>query len=346
MKNWKKTLITKKFTIKETIKNLNSNPFHICMLIDKKEKLIGTITDGDIRRAILAGHDLESKIEKIYNKNPFKGDERMKLEEIKLKMINNVILHLPVVDKKNRIKNIFSLQNLQKEKIIKSIFFIMAGGKGSRLMPLTKKTPKPLLKVMGKPLIEHIIINAKNRGFNDFLISVNYLENKIKKYLGNGQKLGVKIKYISENKELGTAGSLGLLKTTSKEPIVLSNADILTDLNYDKLLEFHKKIKSDFTIAVTTHEIQNPFAVIKIKGDEMVNIDEKPISSNYVNAGIYVFSPKIIKFVKKNSHLNITDLIKTLKNKKKKICIYHFNEQWIDIGNHSDYQKVKNYNFK
>ena len=168
----------------------------------------------------------------------------------------------------------------------------MAGGKGKRLMPLTKKIPKPLLKIMGKPIIEHIIINAKNKGFKKFVISLNYLAKKIINTLGDGSRFGVKINYILEKKELGTAGSLGFYKNKSNEPIILSNADILTDINYTKFLKFHKDSKADLTIAVRKHEIKNPFAVIKIEGGKMLNIDEKPVISSYINAGIYAISKK------------------------------------------------------
>ena len=292
MSNWKKKIITKKFTIKETIKNLNSNPFHICLLVNKKNQLIGSITDGDIRRAIIKGYSLDDKVEKICNKNPLKGNEKMNLQQIKYMMIKNVILHLPIVDKKNKINNVYSLQKIHSGEIINSTFFIMAGGKGKRLMPLTKKIPKPLLKIMGKPIIEHIIINAKNKGFKKFVISLNYLAKKIINTLGDGSRFGVKINYILEKKELGTAGSLGFYKNKSNEPIILSNADILTDINYTKFLKFHKDSKADLTIAVRKHEIKNPFAVIKIEGGKMLNIDEKPVISSYINAGIYAISKK------------------------------------------------------
>lgn len=345
MKKWKKTIINKDYTINQTIKNLNQNPFHICIVTNKKNKLIGTITDGDIRRALIKGKNLNSKINSIFNKNPITGNERMNAEEIKSTMIKNTILHLPIINKKKKVINVYSLQNMHNEKIIKNFFIIMAGGKGKRLLPFTKKTPKPMLKIMGKPIIERIIINAKNRGFNDFIIVINYLGKKIQNYLGDGKKLGISIRYVKENSFLGTAGSLSLLNLNSDKSFVVSNGDILSDINYDKLLYFHESNKADFSLAVKSYEMQNPFGVIKTDGERIVDIYEKPIQSSFINAGIYVIKPKTLKYIKKNKYLNITDFIKILKKKNKKILIYHFNEHWVDIGTIKDYQKIKKYNF-
>ena len=208
---------------------------------------------------------------------------------------------------------------------------IMAGGKGIRLRPLTSKTPKPMLLVNNKPLIENIIINAKRKGISNFIISTNYLGEKIKKYLKNGKELGVKIKYISERKPLGTAGSLSLLKDFNKT-IILSNADIISDIDYSEMINYHNKKKSMITVSAKIIRNTINYGNIITKGSRVLNIIEKPVKDQKINAGIYVINPEIKKFLKKNSYQDMTNLINLLLKRKCKVEIFPLHETWTDYG--------------
>ena len=208
---------------------------------------------------------------------------------------------------------------------------IMAGGKGMRLRPLTNKIPKPMLLVNNRPLIENIIINAKKKGISNFIISINYLGKKIKEYLNNGEKLGVKIKYLNERKPLGTVGSLSLLKNFNKT-IILSNADIISDIDYYEMLNYHNKKKSILTVSAKIIKNTINYGNLITKGSRISNIVEKPVKDLKINAGIYVINPKIKKFLKKNTYQDMTDLINLLLKQKCKVEIFPLHETWTDYG--------------
>lgn len=212
----------------------------------------------------------------------------------------------------------------------------MAGGRGLRMGSLTKEMPKPLLKVKKKPIIKHILDKAINEGFKDFYIAVNYFYEKIIKRLGNGKKNNISIKYLIENKPLGTAGALNLLKNTKtniKEPLIVINADIISKINFKSLIDFHKANKADMTIVGGLQKFQNPFGVINLKGISIQSVIEKPTTKNYINAGIYAISENTLIYLPKNKRIDMTHFVEILNQKRKKIVVYPFHEYWIDIGN-------------
>ena len=208
---------------------------------------------------------------------------------------------------------------------------IMAGGKGLRLRPLTKNIPKPLLLVNKKPIIENIILNAKDKGINDFIISINYLGKKIKKYLGNGKKHGVKISYLKENKPLGTAGSVSLLKNFN-HPIIITNSDVISDINYTDMINYHNKKKSLITVSAKIIKNSIDYGNILSKGSRILRVTEKPKKDIKINAGIYILDPKIKKFIKKNKYLDMTSLINNLSKKQLKVVMFPLHETWTDYG--------------
>ena len=212
----------------------------------------------------------------------------------------------------------------------------MAGGKGLRMGSLTKNTPKPLLLVKKKPIIKHIIDKAISEGFQDFCISVNFFHEKIIKKIGDGKKNNVNIKYLIEKKPLGTAGALNLLKTTkkkTKEPLIVTNADVISKINFKNLIDFHKENKADMTIVGGLQKSKNPFGVINLKGISIQSVVEKPITKKYINAGIYAISENILRHLPKKNRIDMTDFVQILIKKKMKVVVYPFHEPWIDIGN-------------
>ena len=329
--NWKLALLTQDSSIFDAIKNLEKTAVQIVLVINSKKNFVGTLTDGDIRVNILRGIKLNTFLKKIMNKNPITVKKKISEEEALEIMKKKSINHLPII-KKNKVVGLYHV-NLKKNYLkLKNIFVIMAGGKGKRLLPLTKHTPKPLLIYKKKHLIEHILQKIKDAGLFKVYISVNYLKDKIIKKLKNGSTYNLSINYIKEKYILGTAGSLSYLQNKTKEPILVSNCDVITDMSYLKLLDFHKKKKSDLTVVIKEHQSINPFGQIKIKDSKILNIIEKPISMSFINAGIYVINPQIIKYIKKNQQLDMNGLIVKLLTLKKKIVPYPITDKWSDVS--------------
>ena len=342
-KNWKKTLLLENSTIRKVIKNLEKSALQIVLVIDKKKNLVGTITDGDIRRGLLNGLNISNPIKKLINKKPLIGSSTMSANTMNQIMQTNKINQLPIIDKSKKIVGLYFWDAIKYSITQKSQVIIMAGGKGKRMMPHTKTCPKPLLPVGGKPILEHILLKARSEGFNNFIISINYLGEMIEDYFGNGSKWGVKIKYLKENMPLGTIGALSLIKNQPNFPFIVCNGDIISDIKYTDLLDFHIKNKAFGTVAVKPYEIKNPYGVVKIDGNQIVDIEEKPIIKSHVNTGVYVFSPKIINEIKKNKYLDMNILIQKLLGKMKKIIAYPAYEPWLDIGKPKDLKKNKFY---
>lgn len=338
----KKTLIGHKKKIRDVIELFENNHLQIALIINEKKVLLGIMTDGDLRRCFLKGYNLETNITKLYNKNIFTISK--KLLDFRSLMLENKLDHLPIVDNKKKPIGLIVRETLYKYDLKKNIFLILAGGKGKRLQPRTNHLPKPLLKISGKSILQRTLERGKLFGFNNFCISINYLSNLIKKEMGNGNKFRVKIDYIKENYEMGTAGSLSLIKNLPKDPIIVVNGDILTNINYHDMLEFHKKNKSDFTMAVFEKEFQNPYGVVKTKNNILKTIQEKPITQSTIIAGIYIINTKIINQFINKSFLNMTELvIKLLSKKNLKLMSYKVNEEWMDVGTENDFHNANNF---
>ena len=333
MKKWKKAVLNHDVSIFDALKNLEKSGFQIVLVVDKKNKFLGTLTDGDIRNGIIKGVNLNSKIVSLVNKKPFILNENSSYEEALVLMNKKKVNHIPII-KNKKIIGIYTRANFQKYFVFenKNIFFIMAGGRGLRLKPLTNKTPKPLLKYKNKKLIEHTILKAKKAGFNNICISVNYLKDKIISFLGNGKKYNLNINYIEEVKKLGTAGSLAYLRNKTNLPIIITNCDIISSINFSQLLDFHKNQKSDLTVVIKEFESQNPFGEIKIKKKRIINIIEKPISLSYINAGIYVINPNLLKYIPKNKLFDMNLLIALLNKKNKNVMPYPITSKWMDVS--------------
>ena len=317
-------------SIKHAINKLSLLKERYCIVTDKKRLFKGTITDGDIRRGLLKGLTIKDKIKSFSKKKNFVTYKELTQKRINIILKKKDISFLPLLNARKQVLDIYSKKKI-KSFSLDVTMLIMAGGKGIRLRPLTSKTPKPMLLVNNKPLIENIIINAKRKGISNFIISTNYLGEKIKKYLKNGKELGVKIKYISERKPLGTAGSLSLLKDFNKT-IILSNADIISDIDYSEMINYHNKKKSMITVSAKIIRNTINYGNIITKGSRVLNIIEKPVKDQKINAGIYVINPKIKKFLRKNTYQDMTSLINLLLKQKCKVEIFPLHETWTDYG--------------
>ena len=331
MKNLENFLLSSKLSVKKAINLLEKNASQI-VLVTKNKKLVGTITDGDIRRAVIKGINLETKVEKIMNKNFVTLDENASSKQALYLMRKKILRQVPVVNKKGFVKNIFFLDELIQPKILSNDVVIMAGGKGKRLGDLTKYCPKPMMKINNKPILEIILEQCIEAGFKNFYISVNYLKDKIINYFKDGSDWDVKIKYIEEQTPLGTAGSLGFLKNKVKKTILVLNGDILTKVDFKNLYKFHKEKKSTVTVCTKKYIVNVPYGVFEVNNFKVVELNEKPDLSHFVNAGIYMIEPKALNMIKKNRYLDMLDLLKKIKNNKFKISAFPIHEYWQDIG--------------
>ncbi len=337
----KKIIVKQNSTINKAIQILDKfYDLKIVLVVDNDSKLIGTITDGDVRRGLLKGFGTNDKVEKIMFKNfRFLTEEKITDKEIqKLKKMD--VKQIPILNKKKNILKVLKLDEINSETKKDIVIFMMAGGFGKRLKPITDKIPKPLVTIDSKPIIKILIENFLSCGFFNFYISVFFKSQDIKKYLGNGSK-GHSIKYIEEKNPLGTAGSLSKIKNISfKGPIIVINADIITSIDFNELLNYHKKNNADITVCVRQYTMNIPFGVLESKNKRVSSINEKPSKHFWVNAGIYVFEKEIIKKIQSNKKIDMPDLINSLA-KNKKVVPFPIFENWHDIGQMKELIEVR-----
>ena len=324
--------VTDEVDIRSSLLALGKCGLGIILVINNKNKLIGTLTDGDIRRALLDGKDLSSKVESVMNKNFFFINEKDNLFEVQENLINKGLRHLPVLDQEGSVIKLLISKNFSIKKNLPNAVVIMAGGTGSRLRPQTTNCPKPMLEINGKPILEIVIENCIKDGFKEFFLSVNYLKEIIINHFKDGSKWGININYLEENKPLGTAGSLSLLPENLKNDIMVINGDVLTKFNFQKLLEFHSHYKATATLSVREYIMNVPFGVIDTNGVDVKGMTEKPTYKKNVNAGVYALNPSVLKLLNKGEKIDMPELIKRIITSKRKVIACPIHEYWIDIG--------------
>ena len=337
--NWKKILVSPLSNIQDVLKVIDSESLQLALVVDLNNRLLGTITDGDIRRALINGIPLSNPISEIMYITPTvadcKSSKDQLLELMNVKQLNSI----PILDN-GIVVGLETIHHITQKAKYDNPVFLMAGGFGTRLKPLTDNCPKPLLKVGNKPILETLLISFIKAGFHSFYISTHYLPEMIRDYFGNGDKWNVTIKYVHENKPLGTGGALGLLpKDLPDLPIIVMNGDVLTKVNLEQLLAFHKKHDANATMCVREFEYQVPFGVIKNDGHMISSMVEKPIQRFHVNAGIYVIGRQIINSVEENEIIDMPTLLERYLNNK--VLMYPFHEYWLDIGRIEDFNKAQ-----
>lgn len=335
---FKEYIINSEETIRKSVIKLGKLKKNFCIVVDNNNRYIGTLTDGDIRRGLLLNFTLKDKVKDVCNRNSKFVSKIASVNKIQDIFQNKNILFLPIINTSKKVIGIYYFSDIEYLNTIENEMLIMAGGKGKRLRPFTDNTPKPLLPVNGKPIIERIIIAAKKQGIKKFIISINYLGNQIKSYLKNGDKFNVDIRYINEDRPLGTAGSLYYFKK-SKLPFIVSNADIISNINYKEMINYHKKLNSFITIGAITNFEKNHYGNIIFKNQRVKKIEEKVEKKTYINAGIYVLSPDIKKFFKTKKTFHMTELIEKAILEKKKVHVFPIHENWYDYGLKEKYIK-------
>jgi dTDP-glucose pyrophosphorylase len=339
--SWQRALVEASATLQHTIRNLDESGMQIALVTSPDGALLGTVTDGDIRRGLLRGLGLDSHVERVMNREPLVVPATLGRDAVLQLMRANKLHQLPVVDEGRRITGLHLWDDLLVPTQRPNLMVIMAGGLGTRLRPLTDHCPKPLLQVSGKPMLEHILERAKGEGFRQFIFAVHYLGSMIESYFGDGSRWQVQIRYLKEESPLGTAGALGLLQPRPRESFVVSNGDVLTDIHYGELVDFHQRHAASGTMAVRLHEWQHPFGVVRTKGVDIVGFEEKPVQRTHINAGIYVLEPEALELLEVGEPCDMPTLFARLKQQTARTIVYPMHEPWLDVGREDDLHKAQ-----
>jgi len=339
--NWENILIQPSTTMVETIEVIDKGALQLALVVDTDNRLLGIVTDGDVRRALIRHQTMDCSISNVMHKTPLTaeiGTSRSKLLSL---MNKNALLAIPILNE-GILVGLETLQKIVRRSHHDNPVFLMAGGFGTRLKPLTDNCPKPLLKLGDKPILENILENFITSGFHNFYISTHYMPEKIEDYFGDGSKWGVDIKYIYEEQPLGTGGALGLLPENMPDlPVIMMNGDLLTKVDLEYLLAYHNEKSGIATMCVTEYEYQVPYGVVQTNGHQLVSMVEKPTNKFFVNAGIYVITPSLIRRVKKNQVIDMPTLINEQISKGDKVSVFPIHEYWRDIGKWNDYNQAQ-----
>jgi dTDP-glucose pyrophosphorylase/CBS domain-containing protein len=335
-------------TLYDVVKSIDvSARLGISLVIDDRNRLIATITDGDIRRAIVAGFRMDNTVadilpmkERSPHPTPVVAPIGTRSEGLLAVMQSQSVRQVPLVDESGMVTDIVLLNDLIRPAELPVEALIMAGGPGTRLRPLTIETPKPMLTLGGRPLLERIIRQLRDAGVLTIYISTHYKSEKIEEYFGDGSAFGVRISYCQEDPPLGTGGALGLIPTPQR-PLLVVNGDILTGVDFRVLVEHHQQRKPMMTVGVGSFDFEVPYGVVKCDGEDVKGLVEKPRYSFLINAGIYLIEPAVFRYVSKGKRFNMTDLIQQLVRANEKVVRYQINEYWADIGSHSDYERAQ-----
>lgn len=341
--SWKKAILSPLATLKDALQIIDSEALRGALVVDGFQTLLGVVTDGDIRRGLLSGKGLESPVTGVMNSSPVTANSDSSREYLIEQMNKLDILFIPIVDD----GKLVGLETLHRALVDKPNYqnpvFIMAGGFGTRLKPLTDTCPKPMLKIGDKPILETVIRSFIKAGFVNFYISTHYMPEQIINHFGDGGELGIKITYVQEDEPLGTGGALGLLpKDLPRDlPLIMMNGDVLTKVNFQRLLEFHMNNDADATMCVREYDYQIPYGVINGEGNKITSMVEKPIQRFFVNAGIYVVSSRVIKSVPKNHCIDMPTLLEQHMHERDNLLMFPIHEYWLDIGRMDDFNRAQ-----
>ena len=338
---WKATLLADTATVGEAIRNLEDSQQQIVLVLASDGVLAGTITDGDIRRGLLRGFDLSSPIGGLIHRNPLVVPPELDRESAVRIMQANDIRQLPVVNEQRIVVGLHTMKMKHASALKPNVMVIMAGGQGKRLRPYTENCPKPMLLVGGKPMLEHIIERAISENFRRFIISTHYLGHMIEDYFGDGSRFDIEIRYLREDAPMGTAGAIGLMDPRPELPFLVTNGDVLSDISYGDLLDFHNRHKAMATMAVRIHEWQHPFGVVNIDGVDIVGFEEKPISRSQINAGVYALMPEALDAMVAGDYCDMPTLFALLQEKGGRTIAYPIHEPWLDVGRVDDLSQAR-----
>jgi len=342
MHNWRKIILKESNTMQDAVKVLDDEALGIVMIVNGDNKLIGTVTDGDIRRGLIKRHSMNTVLSEVMFREPTVATIDDDSNKILMQMKVLGLMQIPLLDKEKRVVGLETLHHILSNNRHENPVFLMAGGFGKRLQPLTNNTPKPLLKVGAKPILESILEQFIEAGFYNFYISIHFKAEMVRDYFGDGSKWNVNIKYVFEKSPLGTAGSLGLLpKNLPDMPILMMNGDLLTKVDFVELLNFHLHHGGDATMCVRAYDLQVPYGVVKSKDHLITSIEEKPKHSFFVNAGIYVLNSSMFLDIDGKSYIDMPTLMQDTIDNSGQINMFPVHEYWLDIGHINQFEKAQ-----
>ncbi len=347
MSNIETLLVGPDWTIRRLIQCVEANGHGIALVVDGERRLLATVTDGDIRRAVLQGFDLESTIEQLVARkepDPTIGDRPMTApagtgdDALLGLMQRHSVRHIPLLDADGRVVGISKIEDLAGSPKLHAV--VMAGGFGKRLQPLTHETPKPILPVGDRSILERILGQLRDSGIHRVNIATHFLADRVKEHVGDGSRLGLAVDYLSEDRPLGTAGALGLLDAPD-EPVLVINGDILTRTDFRAMMHFHQDYKAVMTVGIKQYSVKVPFGVVQVRGADIIGLEEKPVAQFFVVAGIYLLSPEVWRYLPRGEHLDMPDLIARLVADGRKVVSFPINEYWLDVGQPADYERAQ-----
>ncbi|ANU37724.1 nucleotidyltransferase family protein [Vibrio scophthalmi] len=340
--SWKNVLIKPTSTLRDALEIINNEALRVALVIDENVQLQGVVTDGDIRRGLLNNLSLASEITQVMNTSPLTADASTSRDDLIAVMESNDILSIPLLES-GKVVGLETLHGMLSKPVYQNPVFLMAGGFGTRLRPLTDSCPKPMLKIGNKPILETVIRSFIKAGFVNFYISTHYMPEQIEQHFGDGSELGVNITYVYEESPLGTGGALGLLPKNLPQdlPLIMMNGDVLTKVDFQRLLDFHLENQADATMCVREYDYQIPYGVINGEGNKITGMVEKPIQRFFVNAGIYVVSPRVIQSVPENHHIDMPTLLEEHMVERDNILMFPIHEYWLDIGRMDDFNRAQ-----
>ncbi|MBI5261264.1 MAG: nucleotidyltransferase family protein [Bradyrhizobium sp.] len=332
-------VVTEDTPLIETLRRIDQGHLQLAVVV-RDEKIVGTVTDGDVRRALLGGVGLDASVDLVMNRSPITAPVGITNAAALNLMRKHSIHQLPIVDLEGRVVEVKLIDDLALTPQSEHWVVLMAGGIGSRLKPLTDDLPKPLIRVGDKPILETVLGGFVKAGFGRFFISVNYKAEMIREYFGDGSAWGVEINYLQENDRLGTAGALSLLPERPKQPFFVMNGDLLTTVNFEQMLNYHREHQAFSTICVREHSVTVPFGVIDFDENRLLGIREKPTKKFFVNAGVYLLDPGVLDYVAANEAIDMPTLIgRTIADSKRSV-VFPLREYWIDVGRLDDLQRA------
>lgn len=329
-------------SVRDAIATIDRSGQQFAIVLDGDDRLLGVITDGDVRRGLLRGMTLEAPVSEVMNASPKVASAGESTEDIVERMDELSLRHMPVIAQNGTVVGVVLGSDQARSHAMTTPVVLMAGGRGQRLYPLTKDVPKPMLPIGDIPLLEIILRNLAAQGFLDVHISVNYLAEVIIDHVGNGSRLGLNVKYIHEDKPLGTAGAIAQLKGTITEPFIVMNSDLLTHVDLRRLLAFHRKHQAEATVGVREYAFEIPFGVVNLEGTRIVSMEEKPLHRSLVNAGIYALDPIALSLLTPNQYADMPSLLEVMMREGHLLSAFPIHEQWLDVGRPEDLSEARN----
>lgn len=330
-------------TMRDAMEALTKSGVGIALIVDETKVLLGIIVDSDIRRALLSGSAMDAPATRIMNTKPFTAPADLGDEALGELFRERNRAYIPLVDSAGRLAGLAGMvDHLGLSSALPNWTVVMAGGLGKRLRPLTDNTPKPLMRIGDKPILEHNVERLVAAGLHRLIFSINYLGEQIRAHFGDGSRWGAQIEYVTEDRELGTAGPLGLIQRALAEPFIVMNADLLTKVGFRSLLDYHCSEGHEATLCVREYDFQVPYGVARIEDGRLTGIEEKPVHKFFVNAGIYVLQPSILKRLKPDVPRDMPDLLEELRAASPRaVGCFPVSEYWLDIGQLEDYRRAQ-----